>query len=118
MKIINLTPHEIVYIKADGTKETFPSNGNLRADRVEMSRVEKDGFAICEYLYRRQDMDENVERLLIENADNKDCYFIVSKITMEALRELDVDTSNFLIVGETVKDDSGKVIGCRSFSRG
>ena len=118
MKIINLTPHEIVYIKADGTKETFPSSGNLRADRVEMSRVEKDGFAICEYWYRRQDMDENVERLLIENADNKDCYFIVSKITMEALRELDVDTSNFLIVGETVKDDSGNVIGCRSFSRG
>lgn len=41
MKIINLTPHEIVYIKADGTSETFPSSGNLRADRVELSREEK-----------------------------------------------------------------------------
>jgi hypothetical protein len=118
MKIINLTPHEIVYIKADGTKETFPSIGSLRADRVELSREEKDGFIICKYGYLRQDMGEDIERLLIENADDKDCYFIVSKITLEALKGLDVDTSNFLIVGDTVKDDSGKVIGCRSFSRG
>ena len=118
MKIINLTPHEIVYIKADGTKRTFSSSGNLRADRVELSREEKDGFIICKYGYLRQDMGEDIERLLIENADNKDCYFIVSKITLEALKGLYVDTSNFLIVGDTVKDDSGKVIGCRSFSRG
>ena len=109
MKIINLTPHEIVYIKADGTSETFPSSGNLRADRVELSREEKDGFIICKYGYLRQDMGEDI---------NEDCYFIVSKITLEALKGLDVDTSNFLIVGDTVKDDNGKVIGCRSFSRG
>lgn len=118
MKIINLTPHEIVYIKADGSSETFPSSGNLRADRVELSREEKDGFIICKYGYLRQDMGEDIERLLIENANNEDCYFIVSKITLEALKGLDVDTSNFLIVGDTVKDDNGKVIGCRSFSRG
>lgn len=117
MKIINLTPHEIVYIKADGTSETFPSSGNLRADRVETSRKEIDGFTICDYRYSRKEMTEEIKRLLIENA-GKDCYFIVSKITMEALRELFIDISSFLIVGDTVRDDSGKVIGCRSFSRG
>ena len=117
MKIINLTPHEIVYIKADGSKETFPSSGNLRADRVELSREEKDGFIICNYGYLRQDIGEDIKRLLIENADNKDCYFIVSKITLEALKELDSYIPKFLIVGDTVRDDSGKVIGIKNFSR-
>lgn len=118
MKIINLTPHEIVYIKADGTRETFPSSGNLRADRVETSREEIDGFTICTYRYFKQEMREEIRRLLKENAEIKDCYFIVSKIALEALKDWVIDISNFLIVGDTVKDDSGKVIGCRSFSRG
>ena len=39
MKIINLTPHEIVYIKADGTKETFPSSGHWRADHQGRRRM-------------------------------------------------------------------------------
>lgn len=118
MRFINITGEEIVYFKTDGTKEIFPSIGELEAERVLYSKEEKDGFVICNYGYLRQDMGEDIKRLLIENADNKDCYFIVSKITLEALKELDAYIPKFLIVGDTVKDDSGKVIGCRSFSRG
>ena len=117
MKIINLTPHEIVYIKADGTKRTFSSSGNLRADRVELSREEKDGFVICTYRFLRARMIEEIKHLLFEKA-KEDCYFIVSKIAWETLKDTFIDTSCFLMVGDTVKDDNGKVIGCRSFSRG
>ena len=117
MKIINLTPHESVYIKADGTKETCPSSGNLRADRVELSREEKDGFIICNYRFLQARMIEEIKHLLFENA-REDCYFIVSKIAWGTLKDTFIDTSCFLMVGDTVKDDSGKVIGCRSFSRG
>ena len=65
-----------------------------------------------------QEDKKRITEMLKENEEIKDCYFIVSKIALEALKDWFIDTSSFLIVGDTVKDDSGKVIGCRSFSRG
>ena len=48
----------------------------------------------------------------------EDCYFIVSEIAYQKMLSMDLMPKNIVTIGETVKDDSGKVIGIKNFSRG
>lgn len=41
MRFINITGEEIVYFKTDGTKETIPPIGELKAEKALYSKEEK-----------------------------------------------------------------------------
>ena len=118
MRFINVTGKEIVYFKTDGTKEIFPSIGELEAERVLYSKEEKDGFVICNYTYRGEVVSEEVQQALKKYCTEEDYYFVVSEISYQKALSMNLANKKLVTIGETVKDDSGKVIGCRSFSRG
>ena len=118
MKFINLTGEEIVYFKTDGAKEIFPSIGELKAKKVLYSKKEKDGFTICDYTYKGEEVSEEVQQTIMQFCTEENCYFVVSEIAYQKMLSMDLMPKNIVTIGETVKDDSGKVIGIKNFSRG
>lgn len=44
-------------------------------------------------------------------------YYVVSSITADAARRLGRVTSDLLTPGQPIRDDAGRIIGCRSLSR-
>ena len=118
MRFINITGEEIVYFKTDGTKETIPPIGELKAEKALYSKEEKDGFVICNYGYKGDEISEEVQQALMKFCTEEDCYFVVSEISYQKALSMNLANKKLVTIGETVKDDSGKVIGCRSFSRG
>ena len=118
MRFINITGEEIVYFKTDGTKEIFPSIGELEAERVLYLKEEKDGFVICNYGYKGDEISEEVQQALKKYCTEEDYYFVVSEIAYQKMLSMDLMAKNIVTIGETVKDDSGKVIGIKNFSRG
>ena len=118
MRFINVTGEEIVYFKTDGTKEIIPPIGELKAKKVLYSKEEKDGFVICNYTYRGDEISEEVQQALKKYCTEEDYYFVVSEIAYQKMLSMDLMPKNIVTIGETVKDDSGKVIGIKNFSRG
>ena len=118
MKFINVTGEEIVYFKTDGTKETIPPIGELKAEKALYSKEEKDGFIICNYGYKGEDISEEVQQALRKFCTEEDYYFVVSEIAYQKILSMELMPKNIVTIGETVKDDSGKVIGIKNFSRG
>ena len=118
MKFINVTGEEIVYFKTDGTKETIPPIGELKAEKALYSKEEKDGFIICNYGYKGEDISEEVQEALRKFCTEEDYYFVVSEIAYQKILSMELMPKNIVTIGETVKDDSGKVIGIKNFSRG
>ena len=118
MRFINITGEEIVYFKTDGTKETIPPIGELKAEKALYSKEEKDGFIICNYSYKGEVVSEEVQQTIMKFCTEENCYFIVSEIAYQKMLSMDLMPKNIVTIGETVKDDSGKVIGIKNFSRG
>lgn len=118
MRFINITGEEIVYFKTDGTKEIIPPIGELKAEKVLYSKEEKNGFTICNYMYEGEEVSEEVQQTIMQFCTEKNCYFIVSEIAYQKMLSMDLMPKNIVTIGETVKDDSGKVIGIKNFSRG
>ena len=118
MRFINITGEEIVYFKTDGTKEIFPSIGELKAEKVLYSKEEKDGFTICNYGYKGDEIPEEVQQTIMKFCTEENCYFVVSEIAYQKALSMNLVNKKLVTIGETVKDDSGKVIGIKSFSRG
>ena len=118
MRFINITGKEIVYFKTDGTKEIFPSIVELKAEKVIYSKEEIGGFIICNYRYKGEEVSEEVRQTIMQFCTEENCYFIVSEIAYQKMLSMDFMPKNIVTIGETVKDDSGKVIGIKNFSRG
>lgn len=118
MRFINVTGKEIVYFKTDGTKEIFPSIGELKAEKVLYSKEKKDGFTICNYGYKGEEIFKEVQQAFMKFCTEENCYFIVSEIAYQKMLSMDLMPQNIVTIGETVKNDSGKVIGIKNFSRG
>lgn len=118
MRFINITGEEIAYFKTDGTKETIPPVGELKAEKALYSKEEKDGFTICNYTYKGEEVSEEVQQTIMQFCTEENCYFVVSEIAYQKMLSMDLMPKNIVTIGETVKDDSGKVIGIKNFSRG
>ena len=118
MRFINITGEEIVYFKTDGTKETIPPIGELKAEKALYSKEEKDGFVICNYGYKGDEISEEVQQALKKYCTEEDYYFVVSEIAYQKALSMNLANKKLVTIGETVKDDSGKVIGIKNFSRG
>ena len=103
--IINLTPHEIVVLN-DQNEVVFklPSEGVARCKTEKTVvgylngiPVKKTRFGAIEGLPQAQ----------------KGVAYIVSAITAQAA----VDRDDLYIVEDTVRDDAGRIIGCKSFGK-
>ncbi len=101
--IINLTPHEIT-VHDGGSVRLIPTSGGIA--RVTVSRevvAAVDGIPVSRVTLG------SVEGLPEKKPDT---YYLVSALVAQACP----DREDLLSPGELVRDDNGRVIGCRGFS--
>ena len=103
---VNLTPHSVTYIRDDGTCETFESQGVARA-AVQTEKIGCiDGFTITKSVYGAPvNLPEPVDGV----------YLIVSLATAMSAKQYGRTLSDLLVINEAVRDESGCIIGCKSF---
>jgi len=104
MKIVNLTPHKISLYKDDKIIKEFESEGVARATQKSIVVDNIDGIDICRNVY-----GEVIG--LPEQQPNT--FYIVSKIVMDACPDRD----DLLLSNDSVRNEEGQIIGCRSFAR-
>lgn len=104
-KMINLTPHAINFLdEKNNLVACIPSSGIARAaqKRVPISTV--NGIVV-----NRTEYGE-VEGL---PGPAKDTIYIVSVLTAQAAP----DRNDLYIVDDTVRDDQGRIVGCRALAQ-
>ena len=107
-KIVNLTPHTVNIVAEDGTiKAEYPSEGNARASQVAEHVGELDGVELVSMKFGAT---ENLP------APAEDVYYIVSAITANAAKAEGRTTDDLVITADPVRDDKGKIIGCKRFA--
>lgn len=105
MQFINLTPHAINFIKEDGSTLTIPASGTLaRMTTLTVVTGEIDGIPITETVFGK------VEGLPAPSEGN---IFIVSSLVAQRVP----DRNDVFIPSESVRDEQGRIIGCKSLGR-
>lgn len=117
-QIHNMTPHDITII-VDGISVVFHSEGIIRAAQhdEQVSEVVTDlvvgagsaGFVIPVYK-SSFGAPEGVPAVL-------DGIYIVSSLAFQSLKAAGYDMSHFVVPSGTIRDESGKIIGCKGFAR-
>lgn len=105
MRLVNLTPHPITILGADGEKvrEILPSGqGSPRAEEKHKFILEAEGVQVTQKEWGTVNLPEPQE----------DVLYIVSAVIAQAARE-----RKDLIVPNTIREQgTGRILGCRSFS--
>ena len=106
--IKNLTPHTVNVIAEDGTiKATFPSEGIARASQTAEHVGELNEIELVSMRFgATEDLPAPVDGT----------YYIVSVITANAAKAEGRTTSDLVITADPVRDDSGRIIGCKRFA--
>ena len=106
--IKNLTPHTVSIINEDGTvKAAFPSESIARASQTAEHVGELDGIELVSMKFgATEDLP----------APEDGIYYIVSVITANAAKAEGRTTSDLVITADPVRDDSGRIIGCKRFA--
>jgi hypothetical protein len=103
--IHNLTPHDINLIGENGELvQTFKSEGSARCVATRQKVATLNGLPI-----NKVGFGETVD---LPDFDY-DIFYIVSRIVADANPE----RSDLLIVDDTVRNEQGQIIGCKSFSQ-
>ena len=116
VKIINLTPHQVTLVGEGGEKDFLPSGliARAKSKAVPVDCIEVDGSTVevRERQFGAPILLEGDKEVPFPDFTN-DVYYIVSKILAEAcpLR------GDLLIPDETVRDENGRIKGCRAFAR-
>ena len=119
MNIHNMTPH-VISIIVDGVKVDFPSEGVIRAKQedVEVDVVASDlkvgeagsaGFIIPVFSSTFGAPEGVPEKL--------DGIYIVSSLAYQSLKATGYDMSHFVVPSGTIRDEQGRIIGCKGFAR-
>ena len=103
-KIINCTPHEINIIREDGNINIKPQEKPARVSTKRVVTGNINGITVNNVCFGE------VENLPEEKEDT---IIIVSRIVAEAVKRYRDDV---VVVDETVRDEKGRVIGCKSFA--
>lgn len=104
-KVVNLTPHDINIIGNDGqVLQTFPASGDLARCQVSREQVgEVNGIPVNRTVFGAvTGLPEQQEGVV----------YIVSALVAQATKRDDV-----LIPDDAVRDEQGRIIGCRAFAR-
>ena len=106
VKIVNLTPHEIMVYDAAGESvlQVIPSSGMARAAQTREPLADINGIPVSKTGYGA------VEGL----PDQRDgVVYIVSVLTAQAAP----DRKDLYIVDELVRDDTGRILGCKALAQ-
>lgn len=103
--IVNLTPHSINFILPNGEKMEIPASGNLARVSVHTETVgEINGIPITISVFGE------VEGL---PASEDGVVYIVSSLVAQRCG----DRQDVFIPNESVRDENGRIVGCRSLGR-
>jgi len=109
MKVINLTPHKIVLFSQDNqVLAEFPSEGIARAS-MSTEEVEVDGFP---YRLTRNTYGEVMGLPAYEDGT----FYILSALTVSAAKSQGRRCDDLLITSDPVRDEEGRIIGCKAFA--
>lgn len=103
IELINLTPHTINFVDTDGISIVVvePSGKIARVNTTTVTIGEIDGIPVTETQF------SEVEDLPDEEPGK---IFIVSSIVAERVPERE----DVFVPNESVRDDKGRIVGCRS----
>lgn len=102
--IVNLTPHVITLIDENGGKTVIESSGIARCIQRDEKIGELNGFPVFKSFFGEvTGLPEKEEGTVI----------IVSAIVAKAMAGKRDDLG---VVSQTVRDEAGKIIGCRGFA--
>lgn len=111
MKIYNYTPHAVTVFADDGEQTTFAPVGLARASQTALIVGEINGIPVKKMTFGA------VEGLPEAETVTGDDYFIVSAITAQAAVATNHPLKDRLItVADAVRDESGRIVGCKSFA--
>lgn len=107
--IRNLTPHCIVMVDENGAVvREYKSEGIARATQSNIQVGEVDGIPLMETSFGETiDLPEY----------QPDVYLIVSIITANAAKANGRRVDDLLITTDTVRDETGRIVGCKAFAR-
>jgi len=106
--IINLTPHTVNICNDEGAVvRSFPSKGIARATQISEPAGSLDGIELT-----RMTFGETYDL----PSPAPDTYYVVSVITASAAKDQGRSTDDLLITADPVRDDNGKILGCKSFA--
>lgn len=116
--IHNMTPHVVTLI-VEGVRVDYPSEGIIRATQkdVKVDEIVTDldlgnssaGFTIPVFS-SSFGAPEGVP-------ENLDGIYIVSSLAYQSLKAAGMPMEHFVIPSGTIRDESGKIIGCKGFAR-
>lgn len=107
-KIKNLTPHAIFIVDEDGNAVTvFESEGIARAEQKDEPAGELNGIPLVKSTFGKPiDLPE----------PEKDEFLIVSLVTANAAKAAGRTTEDLLLTSGLVRDEQGRIIGCKAFA--
>lgn len=109
MRIVNLTPHEVKIVDGgNNVVAVFPSDGVARASQHDMLVDEINSIPVVETEFGE---------VLGLPEPTEGTVFIVSRITVEAARAQGLSTDDLLVTSGAVRDDQGRIVGCRALAR-
>ena len=106
MTVINLTPHEVRVIREGHDDLVFPPSGKVaRLSMNELSTFDYEGIDIPVDLVEFGHLED-------QPLKSQGTWYIVSLPTALAVKRTD-----FLVPYAEVRDESGRIVGCRSLAR-
>lgn len=108
VKVINCTPHDVVIISESGNI-TFERSGiipRLTEQQVKINSVAVNGIEI-------DIMEKSFNEIEGLPEPQENTLYIVSALVAGAAKNRD----DLVIPNDTVRDDQGRIIGCRSLAR-
>lgn len=132
MKIVNLTPHPVIIVREDDDGPEVGSVGfGPAAAEIRYSVVET--IAPSGVVARARQIDEAAGEIDINGVSvplvtstygdptdlpepEEDTYYAVSILTAQAAKAAGRVTSDLLVTADPVRDEAGKIVGCRKFA--
>lgn len=113
-----MTPH-VITIVVDGVSVSFPSEGVIRAAQkdVKVDEIVTDldlgnssaGFTIPVFSSTFGAPEGVPEKL--------DGIYIVSSLAYQSLKAAGMPMEHFVIPSGTIRDEQGRIVGCKGFAR-
>ena len=109
VKILNMTPHTLCLVAEDGSvlREISPSGTIARADQKDKLVGDIDGFPLV-----RSSFGEPIDLPDWEEG----VFLFVSLATAKAAEAAGRRTDDLLLSSQQVRDENGKIVGCRGFA--
>ncbi len=109
MRVVNLTPHEVKIVDGgNNVVAVFPSDGVARASQHDVLVDEINSIPVVKTEFGE---------VLGLPEPTEGTVFIVSRITVEAARAQGLSTDDLLVTSGAVRDDQGRIVGCRALAR-